>query len=381
MRNRDFVHRKRLQPYLKIIEDKGGFALISKLGYEADEAIGAISKSLVDQHPGLFVTIASGDSDIQNFIREQVSWLKIQNATFQFLGNTCSGIPDGLALVSQNAFLQAYNFNPRFYADYLSYVGKKELRIGGVGIGSKTATKLVQQYGSIHHAAKAATEGRLNGWDNRVKQVFTPGSLQFKRLLSNYELLRPRSDDPDSVLTALQKHELNQFSQGIPVNKVDQDVVKGGRRDLARSIEDINRLHPVIVLRWSYVCPYADMLCRFICAHGLEATVQGISHCGLPVDVLFKGTCSLFVCCPNDFITEEGCQKWLYSMSGSLSSATLAEILFGEESSPHTFDPFQMAPFLHGSTRQYIRQVRKTSCRVILLPWCIVLAGNSFKSA
>lgn len=358
---------------MKIIEDRGGWALISKLGYEADEAIGAISNSLVNQHPGLFITIASGDSDIQHFIREQVSWLKIQNAAFQSLDNTCSGIPYGLDLVCQNAFLQAYSFNPRFYADYLSYVGKKELRIGGVGIGSKTAIKLVRQYGSIHDAAKAAAEGRLNGWDNRVKQVFTPGSLQFKRLLSNYELLRPRSDDPDSVLTALQKHELSQLSLSL----------KGGKRDLVRSIEDINRLHPAIALRWSYVCPYADMLYRFIRAHGLEATVQGISHCGLPVDVLFKGTCSLFVCCQNDFITEEGCEKWLDSMSGSLSNTTLAEILFGEESSPHfeKYDPFQMAPFLHGSTRQYIRQVRKADCRVLLLPWCIVPAGSAVKSA
>ena len=364
---------------MKIIEDRGGRALISKLGYEADEAIGAISNSLVDQHPGLFITIASGDSDVQHFIREQVSWLKIHNATFQLLDNTYhQGFPDGLAFVCQNAFLQAYRFNPRFYVDYLSYVGKKELRIGGVGIGSKTAIKLVQQYGSIHDAAKAAAEGQLNGWDNRVKQVFTPGSLQFKRLLSNYELLRPRSDDPDSVLTALQKRELNEFS-----HKVNQGVVKGGKRDLARNIEDINRLYPAIALRWSYVCPYADMLCRFIRAHGLEATVQGISHCSLPVDVLFKETCSLFVCCPNDFITEEGCQKWLYSVSGSLSNTTLAEILFGEESSPQfeKYDPFQLAPFLHGSIRQYIRQVRKADCRVILLPWCIVLATSSVKSA
>lgn len=374
-RNQITVHRKRLYPYMKIVKDKGGLAMISKPGYEADDAIGAISLILIDKHPEMLIMIASGDSDMQQFIQQRVSWLKIQDALSEFVGNSHPDIPNGLDVVGHNAFMEKYKFRPQYYVDYLSYIGKKELCIGGVGIGSGSALKLVQQYGSIRETAKRAAEGRLNGWDHRVQQLFTPGSIQNQKLLGNHALLQSRSEKPDLVLTASQKSELTQFSLSISTNQGVASTTDK-KIGLERSILDINKLHPMVLLRWKYVYPYADLLCRIVHARGVQATLQGISQCGLLVDVLFQGTYSIFICCPKDFSTEESCQKWLHSVNDqSLNAESLTKTLLGEGETP--FDPFRLASFLHGSTRQYIRQVRKTGGRVTLLPWCIVMVESS----
>ena len=117
-------------------------------GYEADDVIGTLVARSVEQ--GVNVVVVSGDKDFQQLVRPGV-WLL----------NPGRGGPANVEehWVSVDNADERLGIPPEFVTDYLALVGDSSDNVPGVrGIGDKTASELVRQYGHLDSILAHAAE-------------------------------------------------------------------------------------------------------------------------------------------------------------------------------------------------------------------------------
>jgi DNA polymerase-1 len=112
-------------------------------GFEADDLLGTIAERL-KKDPTIKVIIASGDSDTLQLIDDG----KVQVFTLK------KGINDTI-LYDEAAVNTKYGFGPLQLTDYKGLAGDSSDNIPGIkGIGDKTATTLIQKFGTIEEMYK-----------------------------------------------------------------------------------------------------------------------------------------------------------------------------------------------------------------------------------
>ena len=105
-------------------------------GYEADYVLGSLSAKA--QAAGLETIIVTGDSDVFQLIGEGVRVL-VPRRTF-----------GDVALYDEEAIKERYGLSPSQLVDLKALMGDSSDNIPGVsGVGEKTATKLLQEHGSV----------------------------------------------------------------------------------------------------------------------------------------------------------------------------------------------------------------------------------------
>lgn len=128
-------------PYLHDVIRALGIPLLSLSGVEADDLIGTLTKRACQE--GHSVLISTGDKDMAQLV------------------NDCVTLEDSFkerVLDSQGVF-EKFGVWPKQIIDYLTLMGDASDGIQGIpGIGTKTAAKLLQEYGNI--------EGILNNLDS-----------------------------------------------------------------------------------------------------------------------------------------------------------------------------------------------------------------------
>ena len=120
--------------------------ILSLKGYEADDVIGTLAKQGVEQNVN--VVIVSGDKDFQQLVRPGI-WLL----------NPGRGGPASVEeqWVSVENGAERLGVRPEHVTDYLALVGDSSDNVPGVkGIGDKTASELVGQYGDLEAILAAA---------------------------------------------------------------------------------------------------------------------------------------------------------------------------------------------------------------------------------
>lgn len=111
-------------------------------GFEADDIIGTLATKLKSEFD---VIIASGDMDTVQLVDDQ----GVRVFTLR------KGLNDTV-MYHEAAVMARYGFAPEFIPDYKGFAGDPSDNIIGIsGIGEKTATKLIQAYGSIEDIYKA----------------------------------------------------------------------------------------------------------------------------------------------------------------------------------------------------------------------------------
>lgn len=117
--------------------------IYERAGFEADDVLGTIVKQ-EEKNKDLEIIIASGDMDTMQLIdgkRVQVYTLK-------------KGLNDTI-LYDEEAVKERYGFPPELIPDYKGLRGDPSDNIKGVpGIGEKTATELIQKFGSMEELYK-----------------------------------------------------------------------------------------------------------------------------------------------------------------------------------------------------------------------------------
>jgi DNA polymerase I-like protein with 3'-5' exonuclease and polymerase domains/5'-3' exonuclease len=141
-----------------------GIPVLDAEGFEADDVIGTLVGKL-KVLDGLNVIIASGDMDTLQLVEKK----KVQVYTLK------KGVTDTI-LYDEAAVKERYGFGPLQLVDYKGLRGDPSDNIIGVpGIGEKTATTILQEFGTIEklYAAleKDPAKGKAAGLTDRIVKL------------------------------------------------------------------------------------------------------------------------------------------------------------------------------------------------------------------
>ncbi|MDQ6695026.1 MAG: DNA polymerase, partial [Chloroflexota bacterium] len=116
-----------------------GLPIVELAGYEADDLIGTLAKEAEEK--GLDTYILTADTDQHQLVTEHVYMIAPGGWKQRF---------SDAKIYDRQAVLDRYGFEPTLVPDYKALVGDKTDNIPNVpGVGEKTATALLVQYGSL----------------------------------------------------------------------------------------------------------------------------------------------------------------------------------------------------------------------------------------
>jgi len=119
--------------YIRAIIDAFQIATIEKQGYEADDVIATIAEKLKSK-PELEIVIVSGDKDMAQALADNVKILDTMKNK----------------ITTRETIKEKYGVNTEQLVDLFALMGDTSDNIPGVmGIGEKTASKLIQEFGGL----------------------------------------------------------------------------------------------------------------------------------------------------------------------------------------------------------------------------------------
>lgn len=141
-------------PYAKECVKAMGFTVIEREGFEADDILGTLAALSSDE---LQAYIYTGDRDSLQLINDNVNVL--------LAGNTDTVVYD------RERFAEKYGINVEQFVDLKALMGDSSDNIPGVaGIGEKTATKLIQDFGDLDGLYEKYKESTLTaGVKNKLE--------------------------------------------------------------------------------------------------------------------------------------------------------------------------------------------------------------------
>jgi DNA polymerase-1 len=123
-------------PHLMPLVEAFGYTNVKVEGYEADDVIASLVKQAREQ--GIEVVVVTGDRDAYQLVGEGVRVM-----------STSRGITE-TKIYDREAVVERYGVPPELICDLMGLRGDTSDNIPGVpGIGEKTATQLLQQFGSL----------------------------------------------------------------------------------------------------------------------------------------------------------------------------------------------------------------------------------------
>ncbi len=132
-------------------------------GFEADDIIGGLARRFAEQ--GGRVVVVTGDKDLMQIVSDRITLL-----------DTMKDKQSGIAEV-----FERFGVGPELVADILGLAGDASDNIPGVpGIGEKTATKLIQEFGSLDQLLDRA--GEVKGKNGEKLREFREQALLSRRL-------------------------------------------------------------------------------------------------------------------------------------------------------------------------------------------------------
>ncbi len=161
-------------------------------GYEADDIIGALAGRFAER--GGKVVVVTGDKDLMQIVTDRVTLL-----------DTMKGKESGIADV-----VERFGVGPELVIDILGLAGDSSDNIPGVpGIGEKTATKLILEFGSLDQLLARADE--VKGKNGEKLREYREQALLSRRL-ATIECNVPLDVDLDQLTARDPDQEaLNEF--------------------------------------------------------------------------------------------------------------------------------------------------------------------------
>jgi len=149
-------------PKIKEVLKSFNVPVFEKESFEADDIIGTIARLAPKKQvlPELETIILSGDKDVLQLVDKNTKVYSLRK-----------GVKD-IVLYDEAEFEKKYGFRPDQLLDYKALRGDPSDNIPGVtGIGEKTATELIKNFGSLDNLYK-----KLNELPSRLKEKL----LQYK---------------------------------------------------------------------------------------------------------------------------------------------------------------------------------------------------------
>jgi DNA polymerase-1 len=131
---------KQQWPAMEPLVDAFGYRNVRLEGYEADDVIASLVARALEASPPVPVMIVTGDRDVFQLIDEE-GMVKVMA--------TARGITD-TKIYDRQAVIDRYGIPPELIPDFYGLKGDTSDNIPGIpGIGDKTASELIQSFGSL----------------------------------------------------------------------------------------------------------------------------------------------------------------------------------------------------------------------------------------
>jgi DNA polymerase I len=182
-------------------------------GFEADDVLGALSKQAMDL--GIRTVIVTGDMDTMQLVTPLV--------TIQAARKSMSDV----VIYDEAAVMERFGVTPDRIPDWKALTGDTSDNIPGVpGIGAKTATKLLQTYGTLENILEHASE-----LPARQKQALIDGAEQARKskwlatIVTNVPVVldatacRTHEYDTQAVRDLFRELEFHSLISRLPKNK------------------------------------------------------------------------------------------------------------------------------------------------------------------
>lgn len=162
-------------PLMKEMLKAMGITVIEKGGYEADDLLGTIAKK--SEAEGVEVSVVSGDRDLLQLASDHIK-IRIPKTK-----RTGTEIED----YNTKEVMEKYLVTPTQFIDVKALMGDTSDNIPGVpGIGEKTATAIIAQYGSIENAYAHVEEIRPPRASTNLKEHYD--MAQMSKTLATIEI-------------------------------------------------------------------------------------------------------------------------------------------------------------------------------------------------
>ena len=172
-------------PHFEPIVDAFGWTNVSVEGYEADDVIGTLAQRARDASPGLDVVVVTGDRDSFQLI-DREGRVRVMA--------TARGITDTKDY-DYDAVVERYGIGPELIPDFYGLKGDSSDNIPGVpGIGDKTASELLQRFGSLEEVLDSVDE--ISGAKRKENLVEHADDARLSKQLATIQRDVPLDLDP-----------------------------------------------------------------------------------------------------------------------------------------------------------------------------------------
>jgi len=208
--------RMQIEPLHEIIRAQG-LPLVMVDNVEADDVIGTLAKQ-ADEH-GYQVLISTGDKDMAQLVNEHVRLI-----------NTMNNV-----VMDEDMVVEKFQVRPDQIIDYLALMGDTSDNIPGVPkVGPKTASKWLNEYGSLDNVLQSAEKfkGKI-GENLRASIDFLPMSYELATIKLDVKLdfklqdLKQKEIDVTALSNFYQRFEFKRWldeleSEGFEIDPVEE---------------------------------------------------------------------------------------------------------------------------------------------------------------
>jgi DNA polymerase I len=218
-------------PHLQPLVDAFGYQNLKVPGYEADDVIATLAGRAHEN--GIEVMIVTGDRDLFQLIEPGVQVMA-----------TSRGITD-TKIYDRDAVVDRYGIPPELIPDFVGLKGDTSDNIPGVpGIGDKTASQLLQEYGDLEgvltsidsiSGAKRKQNLSEHAEDARVSKVLATANREIDVDI-DLDHLVAREPDRSRLREAFREFELR-----APLERLEEALGEGGAAPAER-VEELIRV-------------------------------------------------------------------------------------------------------------------------------------------
>ena len=221
-------------PHLMPLVEAFGYTNVKVEGYEADDVIASLAKQAREQ--GIEVMVVTGDRDAYQLVAEGVRVM-----------STSRGITE-TKIYDRAAVEERYGVPPELICDLMGLRGDTSDNIPGVpGIGEKTATQLLQQFGSLEAVLESVEE--ISGKKRKENLTEHADDARLSKQLATLQydietgvdLAEAMSSEPDrgALREFMREFELRAVMERLEEALPEGDAVPGRKVETELAVEAV----------------------------------------------------------------------------------------------------------------------------------------------
>ncbi len=232
-------------PVLKEILEAMRIHMLEIDGFEADDIIGTVA--VAGEKAGLAPRIITGDKDALQLATDITKVIFTKRGISEF------------EVYDREAMLQRYGLTPEQFIDLKGLMGDASDNIPGIpGVGEKTATKLLLEYGSVENLIasvdsmkksklkeKIEENAQLAVMSKRLATINTAVPIEF-----DFESMRFEEPDTDRLVELYKRLEFNSFLKKMKGKKETDAGTRKERKQEEREQPDISA--------FPFLCPVSE---------------------------------------------------------------------------------------------------------------------------